>query len=117
MHSTGSTFLPGVPVALVRSAMHKAGGNEIESGKLDSPESSAALAVNGFAGSLSGLALFHRFHAWTHSVGPPFRWTSSARCASLGAAVPGFDARKLNDASVQTAMSAYLRNLSAEASQ
>lgn len=48
MQSNGSTFLAGVPEALVRSAMHKAGGNEIESGKLDSPESSAALAVNGF---------------------------------------------------------------------
>lgn len=45
---SGSTFLPGVPEALIRSAMLKAGGNEIDSGKLDSPESSAALAANGF---------------------------------------------------------------------
>ena len=43
-----TTFLPGVPVDLVRVALAKAGGNEIGSGKLDSPESSAALAVNGF---------------------------------------------------------------------
>lgn len=42
------TFLPGVPEHLVRAALAKAGGNEIESGKLDSPESSAALAVNAF---------------------------------------------------------------------
>ena len=42
------TFLPGVPEFLVRTALAKAGGNEIESGKLDSPESSAALAVNSF---------------------------------------------------------------------
>lgn len=42
------TFLPGVPEQLVRGALAKAGGNEIESGKLDSPESSAALAVNAF---------------------------------------------------------------------
>ncbi len=42
------TFLPGVQEHLVRAALAKAGGNEIESGKLDSPESSAALAVNAF---------------------------------------------------------------------
>lgn len=42
------TFLPGVPEQLVRTALTKAGGNEIDSGKLDSPESSAALAVNAF---------------------------------------------------------------------
>jgi hypothetical protein len=40
------TFLPGVPEDLVRVALSKAGGNEIDSGKLDSMESSAALAVN-----------------------------------------------------------------------
>jgi hypothetical protein len=43
-----STFLPGVPEDLIRAALSRAGGNEIDSGKLDSPESSAALAVNGF---------------------------------------------------------------------
>ncbi len=43
-----SPFLPGVPKGLVRAALGKAGGNEIASGKLDSPESSAALAVNAF---------------------------------------------------------------------
>ncbi len=43
-----STFLPGVPEDLIRAALGKAGGNEIDSGKLDSPESSAALAVNAF---------------------------------------------------------------------
>lgn len=42
------TFLPGVPEHSVRAALAKAGGNEIESGKLDSPESSAALAANAF---------------------------------------------------------------------
>lgn len=41
-------FLPGVPEHLIRAALSKAGGNEIESGKLNSPESSAALAVNTF---------------------------------------------------------------------
>ncbi len=43
-----SPFLPGVPEDRVRAALAAAGGNEIESGKLDSPESSAALAVNAF---------------------------------------------------------------------
>lgn len=43
-----SPFLPGVPEVSVRTALAAAGGNEIESGKLDSPESSAALAVNAF---------------------------------------------------------------------
>ena len=46
------TFLPGVPEDLVRTALAKAAGNEIGSGKLDSPESSAALVVNSFGWSL-----------------------------------------------------------------
>ena len=43
-----SPFLTGVPEDRVRTALAAAGGNEIDSGKLDSPESSAALAVNTF---------------------------------------------------------------------
>lgn len=38
----------GVPEHRVRAALDRAGGNEIGSGKFASPESSAALAVNGF---------------------------------------------------------------------
>lgn len=45
---TDEDFLPGVAVAHVLSRLAKAGGNEVESGKLSSPESSAALAVNTF---------------------------------------------------------------------
>lgn len=41
-------LLPGVPEATVREILDRAGGNEIGSGKFASPESSAALAVNGF---------------------------------------------------------------------
>ena len=41
-------FLSGVPGELVRAAFDRAGGNEIASGKFASPESSAALAANGF---------------------------------------------------------------------
>lgn len=48
MNETQPTFLPGVPADLVGAALAKAGGNEIVSGKLASPESSAALAVNTF---------------------------------------------------------------------
>lgn len=48
MTSRTSPFLPGVPEDRVRTALAAAGGNEIESGKLDSPQSSAALAVNAF---------------------------------------------------------------------
>jgi hypothetical protein len=48
MTTTEPKFLPGVPADLILAALAKAGGNEIESGKLNSPESSAALAVNAF---------------------------------------------------------------------
>ena len=41
-------FLPGVPVDHVLGRLAKAGGNEVESGKLASAESSAALVVNAF---------------------------------------------------------------------
>lgn len=41
-------LLPGVPEGRVRAILDKAGGNEIASGKFASPQSSAALAVNGF---------------------------------------------------------------------
>ncbi len=41
-------FLPGVPVAHILKRLDAAGGNEAGSGKLDSPESSAALAINAF---------------------------------------------------------------------
>jgi hypothetical protein len=45
---TSPVFLPGVPAAHVLERLGKAGGKEVESGKLASPESSAALAVNTF---------------------------------------------------------------------
>ncbi len=41
-------FLPGVPAAEIASILDAAPGNEIGTGKFDSPESSAALAVNAF---------------------------------------------------------------------
>ena len=39
-------FLPGVPEEHILERLARAGGNEVESGKLASPESSAALAIN-----------------------------------------------------------------------
>lgn len=41
-------FLPGIPANHVLARLAKAGGKEVESGKLFSPESSAALAINCF---------------------------------------------------------------------
>lgn len=41
-------FLPGVPSTQIEEIFNAAPGNEIESGDFDSPESSAALAVNTF---------------------------------------------------------------------
>ena len=41
-------ILEGLPAGLIRSQLGRAAGNEIESGKVLSPESSAALAANAF---------------------------------------------------------------------
>lgn len=41
-------FLPGVPGPEIESILNAARGNELATGKFDSPESSAALAVNAF---------------------------------------------------------------------
>lgn len=47
-YQMASLFLPGVPVDHILQRLADAGGKEVESGKLASPESSAALAVNCF---------------------------------------------------------------------
>jgi Restriction Endonuclease associating with ARP len=41
-------FLPDVPIEYILKRLNSAAGNELESGKLASPQSSAALAVNAF---------------------------------------------------------------------
>ncbi len=41
-------FLPGLPTDLILASLGKAPGNELKSGKFDSPESSSALAANAF---------------------------------------------------------------------
>lgn len=43
-----TTFLPGIPEDAVLARLTRSPGNELASGKFDSPESSAALAVNAF---------------------------------------------------------------------
>lgn len=45
---TDPTFLPGVPAAAVVAALRRSPGNELTTGKFDSPDSSAALAANAF---------------------------------------------------------------------
>ena len=44
----GGRFLPGVPGRRIEEIFNAAPGNEIASGKIDSPESSAALVANAF---------------------------------------------------------------------
>ena len=51
-------FLSGVPVDHVMARLRAAGGDEIDSGKLASPESSAALAVNCFGWFIERPELF-----------------------------------------------------------
>ena len=48
MIMTNELYLEGVPIEHVRARLSAAGGNEEASGKLASPDSSAALAVNAF---------------------------------------------------------------------
>jgi|SRR5216684_2673610 len=48
MNQRPPDFVPGVPADYVLGRLAKAGGHEVSSGKLASPESSAALAVNTF---------------------------------------------------------------------
>lgn len=45
---TDPIFLPGVPAESVLAALRRSPGNELASGKFDSPESSAALVANAF---------------------------------------------------------------------
>jgi hypothetical protein len=63
-------MLPGVPERYVRERMAAAGGNELESGKFASPESSAALAANCFGWFNERPHLLPSFpsmdeHSWT----------------------------------------------------
>ncbi len=63
-------FLPGLPVDLIRAAYSRAPGNELESGKFASPESSAALVANTF-----GLFLDRPADMPPLAVAPDGPWT------------------------------------------
>lgn len=54
-------FLPGVPAEHVLQRFEAAGGNEVASGKLAHPESSAALAVNAFGWFIPSPIIFQPF--------------------------------------------------------
>ena len=54
-------ILPHLPTDEILAAYEKAGGNEIESGKFDHPESSAALAANAFGFFITGTHELPRF--------------------------------------------------------
>ncbi|MCF6102457.1 hypothetical protein [Mesorhizobium muleiense] len=53
MQDPANYLFPGIPVGLIAPALGAAPGQELASGKFGSPQSSSALAVNGF-GSFSG---------------------------------------------------------------
>ncbi len=59
--ATENLFLPGVPVEHVLRRLSRADGQEIESGKFASAESSAALAVNCFGWFIPRFELFPAF--------------------------------------------------------
>jgi hypothetical protein len=61
MRQADDLFLPGVPREIVLQRLEAAGGNEVASGKLSSPESSAALAVNTFGWFMQRPELLPRF--------------------------------------------------------
>ncbi|MGI4815594.1 MAG: PGN_0703 family putative restriction endonuclease [Janthinobacterium lividum] len=62
-----NAFLPGIPVAHVLQRLEAAGGNEVASGKLAHPESSAALAVNAFGWFVERPELFVPLPATQHA--------------------------------------------------
>lgn len=70
MNSEPSLFLPGVPEDLVRAAFGKASGDELASGKFASPQSSAALAANGFGWFLKRPAELPMFPPLADLAGP-----------------------------------------------
>lgn len=66
-------LLPGVPLDRVRTKLENASGNELASGKFASPESSSALAVNGFGPFLEAPEKLPRFPCLLDLDWPPVR--------------------------------------------
>jgi len=77
-------FLSGVPGELVRAAFDRAGGNEIASGKFASPESSAALAANGFGWFMDRPTALPAFPVQTISTGRRPASTLNEKCVFHG---------------------------------
>ena len=73
-------FLPGVPSDVVLRRLNAAGGNEVNSGKLSSPESSAALAVNTFGWFIEQPELLPAF-PMLHSLNWPATQVEVEYCA------------------------------------
>lgn len=63
-------LLPHLDVRQIEAAYRDAPGNELDSGKLSSPESSAALVANGFGHFLSRPGLLPRLPGVTASWPP-----------------------------------------------
>ena len=63
-------FLPGVPGREIENIFNSAVGNEISSGKFDSPESSAALAANAFGFFLKSASAYHPCPVARTKIGP-----------------------------------------------
>jgi hypothetical protein len=66
-----SDFLPGLPVDLIRAIFTAAPGNELASGKFDSPESSAALVANTFGLFLTRPSDMPPLGNWADWAWPP----------------------------------------------
>jgi hypothetical protein len=104
MIQTDYEFLPGVPSGLVMKRLNAAGGNEVSSGKLSSPESSAALAVNTFGWFMDRPELLPVFPMLHFLIGPQ-AWLRSSTVpdshgleASIHGSTPGL--RPLRPSSV-----------------
>ncbi|MCP5385462.1 MAG: hypothetical protein H6916_01415 [Novosphingobium sp.] len=70
MNEAMPIFLPGVPEDRIRAIFGRAAGNEIESGKFGSRQSSAALAANGFGWFLDRPAELPMFPPLADLPGP-----------------------------------------------
>ena len=79
-------FLPGVPGPDIEAIFEAAPGNEIGTGKFDSPESSAALAANAFGFFLNRASDLPARRVARANPGRLVRSASKPKFASRGAA-------------------------------
>jgi hypothetical protein len=91
-------FLPGVPAELVLARLAAADGNEVASGKLESPVSSSALAVNTFGWFAERPDLLPPFPGWADGAAPrAVEVEYRARLPWSGGRHPWLDAAVLSD--------------------